>query len=182
MNEQPAATADLTTLLKNLQGAPAETQKLMYDLVDKTASKVMQIARSKAPVRTGALRESINVKKPKPNIAVIGPDVEYGVYQEFGTASMGEFGGKPYEILPKKGKYLVFTIDGKKIFAKKVVHPGVKAKYYMRGALETVLKPFVDELAEIGAVSIVKGKNAKMSLGLAVSQTKTLLILFHTVW
>lgn len=161
MINNAAATADLTSLVKNLEAAPKEAHSRAVELIDKTASKISQVARSKAPIRTGALRESISIKKPKPLTAVIGPEVDYGVYQEFGTASRGEFGGEPYEILPKKGKYLVFTIDGKKIFAKKVKHPGVKAKYYMRGALEMVLKPFIDELAEIGAISIVKGKNAK---------------------
>lgn len=160
MINNAAATADLTSLINNLQESPKIVETRAKELVKSTAEKVSQIARTKAPIRTGALRDSINIKYDGDLSATIGPSVDYGVYQEFGTASRGEFGGQPYTILPKKGKYLVFTINGKKIFAKKVTHPGVKPKYYMRGSFETVLKPFIDELTEIGALSIVKGKNA----------------------
>jgi len=161
MTDVAAATADLTSLIGNLQNAPKLVEKLTKELIHDTADKIAQIARSKAPIRTGALRESINIQYDGDFSATIGPHVDYGVYQEFGTASRGEFGGQPYTIVPKKGKYLVFTINGRKIFAKKVTHPGIKPKYYMRGALEAVLQPFIDELTEIGALVIVKGKNAK---------------------
>lgn len=160
MIDKAAATADLTSLVKNLQYASKTIEESADDLIRETASKVKSIAVTKAPIRTGALRESISVHYGRLS-ATIGPGVEYGVYQEFGTASMGEFGGQPYVIRPKNGKYLVFTINGRKVFAKKVTHPGVKPKYYMRGALESVLQPFIEELAEIGALKIVKGKNAK---------------------
>ncbi len=35
-----------------------------------------------------------------------------------------EEGTDPHVILPKKGKFLVFTVNGKKVFARKVNHPG----------------------------------------------------------
>ena len=159
--DKAAAYADLTKLVQNLQAAPKQVEKLAAQLVDDTASKIAQIAKTKAPIRTGELRDSITVDKQGPLTSVIGPKVEYGVFQEFGTASRGEFGGQPYDIFPKKAKLLAFKINGKMVYTKKVKHPGVRPKYYMRGAFETVLKPFADELAEIGALAIEKGKNAQ---------------------
>jgi phage gpG-like protein len=111
-----------------------------------------------APVKTGRLRETITAHKTGPLTAVIGPQVPYGAYQEFGTATRGEFGGSVYEIRPKRpGGWLRFEVDGKVVFAKVVHHPGIAPRPYMRPALERIITPFGQSLAELGGTFIVYG-------------------------
>ena len=61
----------------------------------------------------------------------------YVVYLEEGT--------RPHEILPRKvNGVLVFTVDGKKVFAKKVYHPGsTKHKDFIKDkCIREILKYF----------------------------------------
>lgn len=155
-----AASADLTRLASDLRLAGLSATAAAGAVVSATAQQVQALAQQKAPFKTGRLRESITVSQPAPNRAVIGPTVEYGAYQEFGTASRGEFGGSPYVILPKRAPRLVFTIDGKRIHAKKVVHPGVRARPYMRPALVEALGTAARTLAEDGQLLITVGPKA----------------------
>jgi HK97 gp10 family phage protein len=123
------------------------------------------MAQSMAPVKTGALRNSVSIQQSSALSATIGPNVGYGAYQEFGTASRGEFGGSAYTIRPKNPNgWLVFTIDGKKIVTKKVTHPGVRPHPYMRPAFERVITPFGQSLAELAGSYVKYGPNAPTSL------------------
>jgi HK97 gp10 family phage protein len=157
-----AASADLTALARDLNdasgvGIMAAAQQVIKD----TAVKVQSLSQSMAPVKSGRLRNSISIKYPDPLSASIGPQVEYGVYQEFGTGSRGEFGGQPYEIKPKtQGSLLVFKVNGKTVYARRVMHPGIKAHPFMRPALTQALGAMAESMAEKGALLITKGKNA----------------------
>ena len=87
-----AASADLSALAQDLSvisqtSAAAAAQQV----IQQAAQRVQAEAQSLAPVKTGALRDSISIKYPSPTSAIIGPQVSYGVYQEFGTGSRGEF-------------------------------------------------------------------------------------------
>ena len=155
-----AASADLTKLSRNLAAAQGiAIQNAADEVLHVYAEKVKQIAQSLAPVKTGALRQSIDVGY-EPGKATIGPHMTYGVYQEFGTGERGEYPTGKYPIVPKKGQFLVFTVNGKVVRARRVEHPGVPAHPYMRPALEQALGPMADELAERGALLITRGPNA----------------------
>lgn len=155
-----AASADLTKLSRNLADAQGiAIQNAADEVLHVYAEKVKTIAQSLAPVKTGALQQSIEVGY-EPNKATIGPHVTYGVYQEFGTGERGEFPTGPYTIKPKSGKYLVFRVNGKVVRAKMVRHPGIKAHPYMRPALEQALGEMADDLAQRGALLILRGPNA----------------------
>ena len=75
---------------------------------------------------------------PNPNIA------PYGSYVEFGT--------KPHDIVPGPGRVLVFTMNGQKIFARKVHHPGTKAQPYVEPAFQA----WVDSLGTMAAEANIK--------------------------
>ena len=154
-----AASADLRSLADRLAHASGEgIQKAAAEVIKDTAEKVQNFAAELAPRKTGALASSIRITYVSPLEAHIGPTMFYGVFQEFGTASRGEFGGQPYKIRPKRAERLSFQIDGKWISTKEVTHPGVPPHPFMRPALKQALGPAADELAAQGALLITKGK------------------------
>ena len=61
--------------------------------------------------------------------------VPYGVYQEFGVPH-------PWVIEATRAKALRFTIGGQVMFRKRVVHPGLPERSFLRSALEQ-LRPEV---------------------------------------
>lgn len=153
-----AATADLSQLAANLAAASGQSlTAVAASVVRETAERVKAQAQALAPVKTGALRNSINVTFTGPLTAVIGPHVLYAAYQEYGTASRGEFGGSPYVIRPVRAKRLVFQVDGKRVFAKEVHHPGVRAHPYMRPAAVQAVQDLQDSLGTTGVSLIVTG-------------------------
>lgn len=151
-----AATADLTRIANNLAYASGEgAQKVASKVVHDYAERLRAEAQTMAPVKTGTLRDSITIHYDGPLKATIGPEVPYGVFQEFGTKG-------PYEIKPKKtGGVLAFQSGGKTVFARRVMHPGVKARPYMRPALEKILgAEMAKKMAKEGALVVTKGKAA----------------------
>lgn len=157
-----AASADLTSLASDLAYASNQGMfKAAQQIIQTTAMNVRDEAQTRAPVKSGRLRDSITVRYVSALSAIIGPQVNYGVYQEFGTGTRGEFPTASYTIKPKNGKYLSFTVNGKRVVTRSVTHPGIKARPYMRPALtETLGDEMTQKLLEKGALLITKGKNA----------------------
>lgn len=146
-----AGQADLTSLLNNLSGASEGVDRAAAMLVSKVAEQVKVNAVALAPRKTGTLANSIQVRYESSTKAIIEPSVPYGKYLEFGTKG-------PYKISPRKpGGVLHFKVDGKWVYAKSVMHPGIKAQPYMRPALEQALGDKLEELTKSGALLIVKG-------------------------
>lgn len=155
-----AASADLTQLAADLGAASGSIEVSAQQIIMQAAAKVQSEAQSKAPIKSGRLQRSITVSYPNPLSAIIGPQVGYGVYQEFGTGSRGEFPGTPYKISAKPGKLLRFKIGNRTVFVKSVTHPGVRARAYMRGGLESALGPeLVEKMLRTGTLLITRGPN-----------------------
>lgn len=131
-------------------------------IIQQSAQRIRDEAQASAPLKSGRLRQSINIRYPDPLTAVIGSNLDYAAYQEYGTGSRGEFGGSAYQIRPKNpGGVLVFRVQGRKVFARVVNHPGIKARAFMRSAFQNVLgKELVKQLADAGLAAITKGPNA----------------------
>lgn len=158
-----AATADLSSLAADLARASGTAMtQAAQQVIRQAALEVQAAAQAAAPVRTGALRQSISIGYPEPLTAVIGPHVDYGAYQEYGTGSRGEFPGSPYPIRPRRpGGVLAFKVNGRTVITRKVMHPGVRAKAYMRrGLAQAFGDRLVQRLADTGALLITKGPNA----------------------
>lgn len=122
----------------------------------KAADRIIEQAILRVPVRQSKLQASID-KKP----VVVTPSdisIELGAYSpyaapiEYGSAGRGEpdAPGKkargPYPIRSKSGKALRFRgQDGKMIFRKKVMHPGVVPQPFFRPAIDAVA-PSINEI------------------------------------
>lgn len=159
----PATTADLTQLAKALSEASKNSDATVGAVMDSVANEIKDRMVQLAPKRTGRLAGSITVLKGH-NTWTIGPKgVNYAVYQEFGTASRGEFGGLPYKIRPRQDNGMLhFKIDGEWISTKEVTHPGIPAHPYIRPAAQSVIGSLQSRMGVAAQNLIVlKGKNAK---------------------
>jgi HK97 gp10 family phage protein len=74
-------TSRIPELMIALEGATREG-------VRDVAQAIADEARANAPVRTGALRDSIEMTVVSDEAAQVSVGVDYGVYQEFGTSKM----------------------------------------------------------------------------------------------
>lgn len=159
---EPIAYVDVSDLVEDLRAiSNLSTGQITENIFRDYGAKIEALAKAKAPFKTGALKSSITHQASQESLT-ISADVPYSAYQEFGTASRGEFGGSPYDITPKKGKYLVFYVNGKKVVTKKVRHPGVPAHPYLRPAVTEAFGELFDKLAERGQAMILKGPKSDL--------------------
>jgi len=88
------------------------------------------------PVDTGNLRSSQRMfirTNRKRVVARVFTRVNY-------AAPVHEGSNGPYPIVPRRKKALKFKIGGQTIIVKKVIHPGVKARPFLRQATVEVAK------------------------------------------
>lgn len=162
MSNDPVVFLDIKDLVKDLtEISELSTEQITKNVLNDIGGKIVALAKKKAPKKTGKLAQSISYTVDGERL-VIEVKAPYGMYQEFGTASKGEFGGSPYKIRPKNGKYLVFKVKGKTVYAKEVTHPGVAAQPYLRPAVTESLGPLFDALAKRGQASILRGPKSTL--------------------
>jgi len=107
----------------------------------------------KLGVGTGNLRSKIRYEIGESGniVAVtVGTDVPYAAAHEFGRA--------PYTIVPKKANILSFLIGGKRVFARKVDHPGLRPRPFLEPGFKDALPDFKDNL-ESGLKAIASGED-----------------------
>jgi phage gpG-like protein len=93
--------------------------------MEKRALKVQAGAIRQVGKRTGKLARSIHVEltlRPLTG-AYIGSNVRYALMHHEGT--------KRHLIVAKPGRMLTFTSNGKRIYARKVLHPGTSANRFL---------------------------------------------------
>lgn len=120
---------------------------LMYKLQahivgDKLSGQVLN-------ARSGTLRGSISVNEATVSGETLSASVEggggpafYGRFHEYGTSS-------PYEIVPVNKRALAFEMGGKTVFAKRVMHPAIQERSFMRTAFEDI-KPEIMPTLQAG--------------------------------
>lgn len=104
--------------------------------------------------RSGKLKRSIEVIPARSNRAE--GKITGGVRGAGGPAFYGrfhEFGTEDWYTIPKKGKPLTkqalrFIIDNKVIFAKRVNHPPIEERSFLRSAQEEMTEEFVTGMQE----------------------------------
>lgn len=108
-------------------------------------------------VRTGALRRSIFSRVSKSTYEITGRvassgDVKYAGIHEFGGTT------KPHIIEPRKAAVLAFMIGGKKIFARRVHHPGSRmpTRSFLRSSLAEMRPEIVTGLSEAATEGVRK--------------------------
>ena len=138
------AYADVSRLAEALKMASQQSGLTTQQVLIQSANHILAEMEARVPVRSGELRRSLQIKVESDKVT-IGPNTPYAGYVEFGT--------QPHEIRPKKtGGVLVFNIGGRKVFTKKVNHPGTRAQPYVRPAFEA----WVDSLGTMAAEANVK--------------------------
>jgi hypothetical protein len=96
--------------------------------------KEQKLSGQSLKTRTGTGRRSVRARQLGDGAAVTVDNVAwYLKLHEFGVPH-------PWTIEPKNAKALAFKIDGVMVFAKKVTHPGLKEKAFMRDSLRE-MKP-----------------------------------------
>ena len=85
--------------------------------------------------RTGILAGSVRTEPAK----VVGAQIIGRVVAAEGPAFYGrilEEGSRAHQIFSVKSRALAFMMDGRKVFARRVFHPGMAARPFMRTSLE----------------------------------------------
>jgi HK97 gp10 family phage protein len=137
------ASADIYKLAEAMRESAATSEVTTMDVLVHSANYLKSEMEARVPVKTGRLRQSIQVR-PSGKTVVIGPDTEYAGFVEFGTG--------PHVIKAKKAKALSFYIGGQQVIVKQVNHPGSKAKPFVRPAFEA----WVDTLGGLVAEAHVQ--------------------------
>lgn len=110
-------------------------------LVKQVAEPMVTEMRSDAPVDTGELRDSIRYIQSSDLKVVIG---SFGV----GHAVFVNEGTRPH-VIRAKGAALTFTIQGRRVFAKSVQHPGTEPNPFMNRARDKTLRRAAPRLAGV---------------------------------
>lgn len=160
---KPTVTkVDITNLVHDLSEiSELSSAQITENILNDFGQRIVEEAKVLVPVKSGTLKESISYQVNGPELEV-DASAEYADFVEFGTASRGEYPGKPYPITPKKGKYLKFTINGRTVYSKKVMHPGISAQPYLRPAAIKATEELFPKLLDLGQVLIVKGPKSAL--------------------
>lgn len=141
------ASADVTRLAEALRRTAQQSGITTHQVLVQASNQILAEMQVRVPVKTGRLRGSLGIKVMSDKV-IIGPNVNQAPY-----APYVEFGTKPHDIKPKKaGGVLVFTMNGQKVFARKVHHPGTRAQPFVVPAFEA----WVDSLGTMAAEANVK--------------------------
>lgn len=138
-----SASADVYKLAQALRESAGQSEITTQNVLLHSANYIKADMEARAPVRTGRMRQSIEIKVMNEGVR-IGPTTDYAAYVEYGT--------KPHEIRPKNKKALRFRMGNTLVFAKKVNHPGTKAQPFVRPAFDA----WVDTLGEMAVQANVK--------------------------
>lgn len=135
--------------MKDIRQISIDLDKFSKNVINNLVNAQQESARkiwgdvvSTAPMKTGDFISSIEVSDTSVNNGEIKTTIgsRMQVVSNEGKAyNLGmllETGTSPHTIYPSNAKYLVFKIDGKLIFTKKVNHPGTKAYNFYHNALE----------------------------------------------
>lgn len=163
-NDNADAAVQLNALAKDLAAASGQPFKeVAQNLIAQGAQQVDVFARAYSPVKTGFNRDAIttNVNGLEATISTNAP---YSRYLEYGTGTRSEFPGQPITINARPGGVLAFKVNGRMVYAKKVVSPGMAPRPFMRPAVERVAWPFAENLANSAVTTIVHGPNSPQNI------------------
>jgi HK97 gp10 family phage protein len=105
--------------------AQLDIPKAIEDALNKVCLIVANDAKSRAPVQTGALRNSIQIKVQK-NEGVIGTNLHYAPYVEIGTGIHSSMGNG------RQGGWVYYDANGERHFTM-----GSHPKPYLKPALDS---------------------------------------------
>ena len=113
-------------------------------MVESVTENIVTVAKSLAPKRTGALKQSIEaVAGDDPMSVLLIAGKPYARFLEYGT--------RPHTIEARNAKALAFRSGGQEVFAKRVQHPGIpEGKYsFLRPAVEIGREKVAGDIAQM---------------------------------
>lgn len=114
----------------------AQVQPKLFRAAAAITRKIAAQARQDVPVRTGNLGRSIE----EDALVADGPlKVKTGVTAKANYAVFVHEGTAPHTIRARNARALAFTVDGRRVFAKSVRHPGTRPNPFLRQAAEIVI-------------------------------------------
>ncbi|MEM3386278.1 MAG: HK97 gp10 family phage protein [Nitrososphaerales archaeon] len=116
-----------------------ELKKVCDAILRKYVEAASSIASRLAPKRTGRLSSSIKWVREGELNYLIGSQLNYAPYIEFGT--------KPHIIRPRAAKALLFRAGSSTYFAKSAKHPGFRERPFLRPAISEVEPKLMAEMA-----------------------------------
>lgn len=109
----------------------AQVGAIAYRRMARLSRRTATQARQDVPVRTGNLGRQIG----EGPISMIGPKTAHGsVHDNADYALYVHEGTRPHVIRPRNAQALRFNVGGREVFAKRVDHPGTKARPFLRNA------------------------------------------------
>jgi Bacteriophage HK97-gp10, putative tail-component len=136
---------DIGSLLKKFKGVPERLERTLSIAVRMAADEAANEAKANHDYidRSSNLTNSIGYDGPTGSFrnndleAIVSAGAGYAVFVELGT--------KPHVIKPKYRKALRFPVAGGFVFSKGVKHPGTRARYFLRKAVDKTLPTMVQE-------------------------------------
>ena len=81
-------TVDVVIAVDKTDAAIKEIERLVAQAIREVADQCANEAKALAPVRTGALRDSIHVEDVDELTVAVGSELEYSPFVEYGTSRM----------------------------------------------------------------------------------------------
>jgi HK97 gp10 family phage protein len=129
-------------------GLARAVTRLGRELQGKVQSE--KLSGSPLKVRTGTLRSSIDVTVEDTGTKIaagVGTNVFYGRFQEYGV-------GRSWLIEARNARSLAFEVGGKTIFRRRVTHPPMPERSFLRSALAEMAPAIEEELKAAVAAAI----------------------------
>jgi HK97 gp10 family phage protein len=151
--------ADISGLAERMGEVGPAAVRVTQRLVAATTEQVEHYATEYAPRKTGTLVGSIRSDIGNGGMSgTVEATAKYAIFVELGTGLRGEFPSQEIVIRPRAAKALRWVgPDGKVHFAKVVRSPGMKAKPFLRPALQRAIDELESSLGVAIAMEILRG-------------------------
>ena len=134
------ASADIYKIAEALRYSGEQADATTQSVLIESANYLLTEMETRVPVASGRLRDSLGVRISGDKV-IVGPDVPYASYVEFGT--------EPHEIRPKnQNGVLRFKVNGQYVYAKVVHHPGTKPQPFVEDSFNAWVKTLGPKVAQ----------------------------------
>jgi len=120
---------DLDMVLRAFWELVHRSLGLAHESIREAARRAEELIRKRAPRRSGKLAQSVG-STVEGDRALVGVGVDYAPFLEWGT--------RPHEIRPRRARALRFYAGGRLVFARRVLHPGIRPRLFVLSAAEAL--------------------------------------------
>lgn len=151
----------------DMKGRMSKSRQVLMDSVQKEMTAygrlLVAAAKEEAPVKTGTLQNSIRFAVRQQGTRSMVLEVTAGNRARPPVVVKTIlFGSKPHVIVPRRAKALAFSVNGRRVFAHRVKHPGTNPNNFMERALsntERERKAMVDRIGRLTLSKILNNRS-----------------------